>query len=129
MRPLGFAGKSCAAVALAFATTLLMPTTPASASDWDRSCYNITPPYKGFGVPADVVGAASKTSSNCVDATISLQRHRWWGWEALDVASLGSGWQTVRWGCEGSGTYTYKTQVDVDSGLGSYESAERRITC
>ncbi|MFI7243564.1 hypothetical protein [Streptomyces qinglanensis] len=126
MRSLGLAGKASAAVALAFAATLLMPATPASASDWGRSCYKISAPYKGI---SEVIGAASKTSSNCVDATISLQRHRWYGWQEVDWTPLESGSQMAWWTCTGSGTYTYKTVVGVDSNLAIYESAERRITC
>ncbi|MDF4252783.1 MULTISPECIES: hypothetical protein [unclassified Streptomyces] len=124
-RTLGFAGKSCAAIAFAFAATLLMPTTPAAASDWDRSCYHISAPYKGI---SEVIGAASKARSSCNDATISLQRHRWYGWEEMDWVRLESDSEIAWWTCTGSGTYTYKTQVAVGS-LGVYESAERRITC
>ncbi|MEU3192722.1 MULTISPECIES: hypothetical protein [Streptomyces] len=126
MRSLGLAGKASAAVALAFAATLLMPTTPAAASDWDRSCYHIKAPYKGI---SEVIGGASKARSSCEDATISLQRHRWYGWQEVDWTPLYSGSPIAWWTCTGSGTYTYKTVVAVDSNLGIYESAERRITC
>lgn len=126
MSTLRFAGKSCVAVALACAATLLMPATPASATDWDRSCYNISAPYKGI---SEIIGKAGKTSSNCADATISLQRHRWYGWQEVDWAPLESGSNMAWWTCTGSGTYTYKTVVGVDSNLAFYESAERRLTC
>lgn len=126
MRTLGLAGKSCFTVALASAATLLMPATPAAAADWDRSCYSISTPYKGI---SEVIGKAGKTSSGCTDATVSLQRHRWYGWEELDWTPLESGSSMAWWTCTGSGTYTYKTVVGVDSNLAVYESAERRITC
>ncbi|MBO8195086.1 hypothetical protein ITI46_26030 [Streptomyces oryzae] len=126
MSTLGFAGKSCVVAALASAATLLTPATPASASDWDRSCYSIKAPYKGI---SEIIGAASKTSSRCEDATISLQRHRWYGWQEVDWAPLESGSNIAYWGCTGSGTYTYKTVVAVDSNLAIYESDERRLTC
>ncbi|WP_371749863.1 hypothetical protein OG302_41165 [Streptomyces sp. NBC_01283] len=126
MSTLGFAGKSSVALALACAATLLMPATPAAASDWDRNCYSISAPYKGI---SEIIGKAGKTRSGCTDATISLQRHRWYGWEEVDWTPLESGTKMAWWTCTGSGTYTYKTVVGVDSNLASYESAERRLSC
>ncbi|MER7050705.1 MULTISPECIES: hypothetical protein [unclassified Streptomyces] len=126
MSTLRVAVKSCVAVTLASAATLLMSATPASAADWDRGCYNISAPYKGIN---EVMGQVSKTSSNCEDATIGLLRHRWYGWEEMDWATLESGTATTWWNCAGSGTYTYKVAVGVDYGVAEYESAERRITC
>ncbi|MFE0204777.1 hypothetical protein [Streptomyces sp. NPDC058985] len=126
MSMLSLAGKSCAVLALASAATMLTPAAPASATDWDRSCYSISTPYKGI---SEVMGTVSKTSSNCEDATIGLLRHRWYGWEELDWATLESGSATTWWTCTGSGTYTYKVAVGVDYGVAQYESAERRITC
>ncbi|MCF2129856.1 hypothetical protein L1I79_26010 [Strepomyces sp. STD 3.1] len=126
MSMLNLAGKSCAVLALASAATMLAPAAPASASDWDRSCYSISTPYKGI---SEIIGKAGKKKSSCTDATISLQRHRWYGWEEMDWVPLQSGTKLAYWNCVGSGTYTYKTVVGVDSNLAVYESAERRITC
>lgn len=126
MSTLKSAGQSCLAIALASSATLLLSATPASASDWDRSCYKISAPYKGIN---EIMGTVSKTSSNCEDATIGLLRHRSYGWQEMDWATLESGSATTWWNCAGSGTYTYKIAVGVDYGLAEYYSAERRFTC
>jgi hypothetical protein len=47
--------------------------------------------------------------------TVSLQRHRWWGWQTIDQESRGYARPPQNWAlgvqrsCRGSGTYTYKT--------------------
>jgi hypothetical protein len=46
--------------------------------------------------------------------TVSLQRERWYGWQALSTKSLWtSGSVGVSWNCAGTGTYTYRTLVNA----------------
>nr|WP_206313338.1 hypothetical protein [Streptomyces coryli] len=109
---------ACAAVPFALAT-------PAAAESWDRKCYGITAPYKGFN---EIMGKVSK-KGDCRDGLAMLQRHRWWGWEVVDERRLTGTSAGLMHKCTGSGTYTYKTVVSIDSQLGVYESESRRFTC
>jgi hypothetical protein len=49
--------------------------------------------------------------------SVTLQRHRWWGWQTLDNYKLGysptpQNWRVgVAWHCGSKGTYTYRTVV------------------
>ncbi|WP_026128191.1 hypothetical protein [Nocardiopsis lucentensis] len=118
--------KSAIIMALVSSAVLLVPASPASASDWSRSCYEITSPYKGI---SEIMGSVRMKSSNCKDGSVSLQRHRWWGWQVVDDERLTGGTTYVMFSCHGTGTYTYKTTFTTDAQLATYESAERRWTC
>ena len=46
--------------------------------------------------------------------TVSLERQRWWGWETLaSTTVLNNGSGTLSKSCAGTGTYTYRTRIQI----------------
>lgn len=60
------------------------------------------------------------------NATIEIQRERWWGWETLVSHTFyGSGYnQHISYNCSGTGIYNYRTYIYSENGSGQLPSTK-----
>lgn len=57
------------------------------------------------------------------EATVTIQRSRWYGWEDMQTVELtGNGWQDVSYDCAGTGIHDFRSIVEGRTGHGQFES-------
>ena len=110
-------------VAVAALVALVVPAAPASAGHQTCSM-NVYKPWAVHDSSGNKVKARDAGEAFCAAGTtayleITLQRHRWWGWEELDSTFVQlndngrSGFVTATYWCNGDGDFTYRTMGEL----------------
>ena len=116
-------GLTALILVLGALVALVVPAAPAAAAH-ETCSMNVYKPWAVHNADGNKVKARGAGEAFCARGTtayleITLQRHRWWGWEEVDstfkqLNDRGrSGFVTATYWCNGDGRFTYRTMGEL----------------